>query len=976
MPPYFLTAQLPYMLLGTDASGDPDLALDPSLTHERKVRVFCQVDSPVVAEKLLDLFRYGKPNPPADLKAPVGTIEAFKNLLEWAVQPVFGVIDIEELEFAQRVFCRDSIKVLQEIESVGDWDPGVWAAGGLPHDKGTVLLMRLRYQAQRWEPLIRDESGADDATQGQSGSTAAKAKGAYLWFTYGTIIPLDPRVDINEKFYFHKVDSEDLAARLVDMFQKSQGEKLWFGYATVDALDVGETILADASVARYQKGEVVGEDSDFSVMATRWERQLREKLSVGKTAGETAESAATVKHDGTRALPAKPPSAPTEPLAESTNGGKPSDALLEKAKTPSAPETHSKSPPAPGSVQTCNVICPNERLAGVLRQAGLNTVSVLARAVYEYDPALYVHSPDVVLGFPAAIPYPATAMHLWPEEFAHRQEAMTSALVAAGHPPLANELPEQYENLLKGLRSGALIAVAFVEPVKVDVRFRKYDSNESAAEGSAISIEDAARQFGALPPERKYAEEGLWGIAPVAVDLAEYRDEEPFVAAEGFRFEPQEPPDSRLVVPKDAPQWASELLPFLGPTIDVRLDTTWFKEKDRLVPLFQNMAGDLLGCAYRTGKGVVLLLPRCKDEAAKARLIGVLATDQWQPVQAWLLVQNECDSWGADRPCAFSVRPCNEARPELKHLLQAVKLHRLLFLWYAHARRQDFAARWETLDRREVFDPDDLKQHRGDQPLPAEVLLRHAKGVEDFANAAYEMFGAGKGVGNVFDEGVCVFWPEWQIEADGVGPLEASADEICRLAIAVLGQHTPDWACIGIVEKCRGVARSGFPRWSPHPVSWRYLEELDSAIVSLNHAIWEEETKSGIGELGAPSPKPGTGQEGGNPSDSGDGKMPTAGSTGAKSEPPPSRKKACEAYRAALSHKQELVSRTHKEVFLWLRDGGLEELKTAALIPREYTLPTNAATFDRYVREYEQHLASTRSGRSAPYGSIPRADQI
>jgi hypothetical protein len=973
MPACFLTVRFPWRFVNDDWDRPPKGP--PPSVHEKHGHVFYQTDSQIVAERLVEVFRSGlpaaaAPNPNATWPERYLILGAG---CEKGGSPfaVFEIVNGADLSEVQRVQYKSAVAALAAACT-----SGITLDVDRADDRRRALLWAQYGRAHELEPLIRGEL---DVAHG-------RAKGFYLWWTWWAVYPQEPTANLKERTYFYRVDTEDVAVRLCRAFGRCHGIDIRFGYTASEALDIDETVRANNSIEKYRRGEYTGEDAVAHLFtdARQWEHALPTCPGSEPPPQEAADDvrcAATHEGpDGSPDIPRK--SEPTSPGGnaqqppQNAAGGKPEDAHLEEAKTPSAPETHCKSQPAPGSVQTCNVICPNGRLAGVLRQAGLNTVSVLERPVYEYDPALYVHCPEVVLGFPAAIKYPAAAMHLWPQQFANLQEAMTSALVAAGHPPLAKELPEQYENLLKGLRSGALIAVAFVEPVKVDVRFRKYDSNEGAAEGSAISIEDAARQFGALPPEREYAVEGLWGVVPVAVDLAEYRDEEPVAAAEGFRFEPQEPPDSRLVVPKDAPQWASELLPFLGPTIDVRLDTTWFKEKDRLVPLFQNMAGDLLGCAYRTGKGVVLLLPRCKDEAAKARLIGVLATDQWQPVQAWLLVQNECDSWGADRPCAFSVRPCNEARPELKHLLQAVKLHRLLFLWYAHARQQNCAARWETLDRREVFDPDDLKQHRGDQPLPAEVLLRHAKGVEDFANAAYEMFGAGKGVGNVFDEGVCVFWPEWQVEADGVGPLEASADEICRLAIAVLGQHTPDWACIGIVEKCRGVARSGFPRWSPHPVSWRYLEELDSAIVSLNHAIWEEEAKSGTNGLGAASPKPGTGQEGRSSSDSGDGKMPTVGSAGAKPEPPPSRKKACEAYRAALSHKQELVSRTHKAVFLWLRDGGLEELKTAALIPREYTLPTRAATFDRYVREYEQHLASTRSGRSAPYGSIPRADQI
>lgn len=66
--------------------------------------------------------------------------------------------------------------------------------------------------------------------------------------------------------------------------------------------------------------------------ASVWEKRLRQRESA---AAGTAEPTATVKHDGTMALPAAPPSAPTEPLAESARAN-PSDQLgFGKCKTPS-----------------------------------------------------------------------------------------------------------------------------------------------------------------------------------------------------------------------------------------------------------------------------------------------------------------------------------------------------------------------------------------------------------------------------------------------------------------------------------------------------------------------------------------------------------------------------------------------------------------------------------------------------------------
>ena len=1025
MPPYYLTAQLPYILLGTDAINDPDLVLDPNLTHEKKACVFHRVDSQIVAEKLLDLFRHGIPAPPADLNAPAGTIEVFKNLLEWASLPVFGIVDTANLELAERVFCRERIAVLEKIEAVGDWDPAVWAAGGLPHDKRTALLVRLRYQAQQWEPLVREEL---DVAHG-------KAKGFYLWWTWWDVSPPEPAANLKKRTYFYRVDTEDAAARIRGLIERDFGDEIRFGYTASEALDIDEIVSANNSIEKYRRGEYTGEDAnlfkdaryweyhspaapllkpqpqkaaddehcaatrggpnrsgspgpeggqdntgakeddaldwigqsdgessdigpakgknegepqeaqnqqppdklvpsqampeteyflwitlnpewkpeelcfyalhdsseahiakrlctlfakkyadapdlpphkqaDFSYtpvsdldpdsvflireeierfrkpndwdpktaknafnnlvglihdremlgsfcfqQASLWEKRLRQRES---TAAETADPTATVKPDSTRALPAEPPT--DVPRSDGGTEG-----------------------------AACTVICLNERLAGILRQAGLTTISTPDLPVYEYAPALYVHAPEVVLGAPDTIWWMGDddAGLSWFEHVAEEKKALNSALKTAGHPPLARELPPQHENLRKGLDSGALIAVAFIEPVKVDIRYRKCHLGDGTAEGRAFTAEDAARLFGAQAPILEYAIEGLCGLVPVAIHQAEYipdLDVHDFsLGAFGLRYEMQEPPNSRFAVSSAAPQWATSLLPLIGPVVNVKLDTTVFGEKDRLIPLFQNMAGDLLGCAYRSEKGAVLVLPRCKDEAAKVKLLGMLATDLWGPIQTWL--RAECLSDFGGSGCVFSVRPCNEAKPQLRQVLQAVKLHRLLFLWFAHARRWNCRGHWETIDRCEMFDPDDLKQNRGEQPLPAEVLFLHAKGLENFANAACRKFGTGEGEANVYDEGLLVFWPEWRVWVEGVGPLEASADEICRLTIAVQGQHAQDWAFSSLVEKCRGLARCGFPKWSPHcSLPWSYLSDLDGAIVSLKHAIWEEKTKSGIGE--------------------------------------------------------------------------------------------------------------------------------
>ena len=141
MPRYFLTVRNPLLALGDE--GSVDRFDDPKATHEIDARVFYQTDSEVVAQKLVELLRHEE-----------------SSQEEWAA--LFEVVDAANLDFAQRVFFWQAIEVLEKIEAVGDWDPGVWADNGLPHDKSTVFLMQSRYKAQQWERLVREELGVEE----------------------------------------------------------------------------------------------------------------------------------------------------------------------------------------------------------------------------------------------------------------------------------------------------------------------------------------------------------------------------------------------------------------------------------------------------------------------------------------------------------------------------------------------------------------------------------------------------------------------------------------------------------------------------------------------------------------------------------------------------------------------------------------------------------------------------------------------
>ena len=292
--PYFLTVRLPYMLLGADAANDPDRIMEPALTHERESHVFYEVDSEAIGEKLLEMFRYATPEPgiPGDRSAPVGSLEGVLDLVEGACQPIFGLVRAADMDLPQRVLLREQIGVFQQIESVCDWDPGVWAAGGLPHDKRTVVLMHHRYHAQQWEPLIREELAAGGEAQQGVSEGRGKERGVYLWFTWGTVMPLGPDDDMNEKFYFYKVDSEELASRLTEMFQKSEGNKLFFSFTAGTAIPPSDAILADDSVDGYRKPGP-GIDGDFFAKARRWEHRLRADMALEPLAEEADDRGST-----------------------------------------------------------------------------------------------------------------------------------------------------------------------------------------------------------------------------------------------------------------------------------------------------------------------------------------------------------------------------------------------------------------------------------------------------------------------------------------------------------------------------------------------------------------------------------------------------------------------------------------------------------------------------------------------------------
>ena len=162
---------------------------------------------------------------------------------------------------------------LQKDEPEPDFDTSQSFLGGILYSVGVLLdKIELTNGEEKAAPIHATVYGENE--------------GAYVWFMYGTVIPLNQADDMNEKFYFYRVDSTDLACRLCELFQKSQKELLAFGYTNIDALGDADIILADDSIEKYQKGEVVGINSNFFFMARRWEQRIRGEPELDENTGQ------------------------------------------------------------------------------------------------------------------------------------------------------------------------------------------------------------------------------------------------------------------------------------------------------------------------------------------------------------------------------------------------------------------------------------------------------------------------------------------------------------------------------------------------------------------------------------------------------------------------------------------------------------------------------------------------------------------
>jgi hypothetical protein len=211
---YFLTVRFPAAVVwiedGDPFFGPPDC---PPGSYEEQTHVFYETDSAPVAEALVQQFQHAKP--------PSGP--GLEPLTESPA--IFDVVCAGKLGLAQRIDLRTDLDPLERIVSLGDWDPGVWADAGLPHDRRTSVLALYNDQARRWEPLVRDEL-ADDICPPQP-MAPPKPNGVHYLFSADPSYSFDdsPRVKPGSGGIIYRVSDADTASLLVRLYARKHSNK-------------------------------------------------------------------------------------------------------------------------------------------------------------------------------------------------------------------------------------------------------------------------------------------------------------------------------------------------------------------------------------------------------------------------------------------------------------------------------------------------------------------------------------------------------------------------------------------------------------------------------------------------------------------------------------------------------------------------------------------------------------------------------
>jgi hypothetical protein len=253
----------------------------------------------------------------------------------------------------------------------------------------------------------------------------------------------------------------------------------------------------------------------------------------------------------------------------------------------------------------------------------------------------------------------------------------------------------QHGDLASGIVQGRFIAVAFVDRVLVDPRFRQWcvlwEEYRKTGEVPVLAHEKAARDIGAAIPERKtvwdhlpyviglncpilYTAAALHYLLPVKGDAVEYGP----VCSDGVAFDFNRVGIGEAIRnPRQAEgvNWLSDDAMKLFGLAEVMVRAAGSESavakmygitaaEVSVLPLVTSQAGDPLGVAFKIGQGGVLVLPGCWSLMAKADMIRRLASDFWAPMRQWLRDTGEPAVRGGDSSNARKAEEPKEEPPQ------------------------------------------------------------------------------------------------------------------------------------------------------------------------------------------------------------------------------------------------------------------------------------------------------------------------
>lgn len=174
----------------------------------------------------------------------------------------------------------------------------------------------------------------------------------------------------------------------------------------------------------------------------------------------------------------------------------------------------------------------------------------------------------------------------------------------------------------------------------------------------------------------------------------------------------------------------------------------------------------------------------------------------------------------------------------LEGLERALDRHRLTFLFFATAKRQNEELRGTRHGMNECVGKEDVLGYDAvmkDIDSDGDFLFRHRSFFEQFADKAVAEFGPGKGLKPSGEEST---HPYWSLEEGSASYLQETAEAILAAARTV-EQIDTNHVCTEIIQQAADVAYDdGRSRWYSAVITkWNYLSRLDDTLADARRRI-------------------------------------------------------------------------------------------------------------------------------------------